>query len=157
MENLWARFDDIAKPEEVMEAKSQFTPVQEGTYKALLEELVAGESKNGLPMLKGKFRLVESNRIVFYNQMLQNLSYPNMTAVNIAEAVSFISGLLEEEIEFTGLGALAELVSQIPTGSEHWIEVSYGAKDYEKKFTKLKIVDAPEELDLGEDTDDVPF
>lgn len=157
MENLWERFDDIAKPEDVMEAKIQFTPVEEGTYEAKLEELVPGESKSGLPMLKGKFRLTESGRIVFYNQMLQNLNYPNMTAINIAEAVDFVGGILGEEIEFTGLGALSELISEIPIGSTHYVDVSYGPKDFEKKYTKLKIVDKPEELELGQDTDDIPF
>ena len=157
MENVWERFDSIAKPQDVMEAKTQFTPVQEGVYKVLLEEILPSQSKNGLPMLKGKFRIIDRNRIVFYNQMLQNLKYPNMTAVNIAEAVAFVSGLVGEDVEFTGLGAFAELISQIPIGTEHWVEVYYGDRDYEKKFTKLKIVEEPEELDLGVDTEDVPF
>lgn len=160
MNNVWERFDDIAKPEEVMEAKSQFTPVEEGTYKVLLETIEPSESKSGLPMLKGKFRIMDSNRIVFYNQMLQNLNYPNMTAVNIAEAVSFVGGLIEDEVEFTGLKAFAELISQIPIGSEHWVQVSYGKNDHEKKFTQLTVVETPVEIDEieGNDLDDdVPF
>lgn len=158
MENLWERFDDIASVDDVLETKSQFTPVEEGVYKVILEELTPAESQKGLPMLKGKFRIVENNRLVFYNQMLQNLNYPNMTAVNVAEAVSFISGILGEDIEFTGLGALAELVNSIPTGSEHWVQVSYGVKDYEKKFTQLKVVEQPEGVDFGvEGDDDIPF
>ena len=31
-ENLWTRFDDIAKPEEVESAKSSFTPIDAGRY-----------------------------------------------------------------------------------------------------------------------------
>lgn len=161
MSNLWARFEGIAKPDEVMDAKAQFTPVEEGVYRARLEELAPAESKNGLPMLKGRMRLVDSNKVVFYNQMLQNLNYPDMNARNIAEAVEFVSGILEEEIEFTGLGAFADLITQIPMGTEHVVEVSYGKNDFEKRFTQLKIVsedDLPEDLDFGVEGDDsIPF
>lgn len=140
MQNLWERFDTIADPTEVMEAKSQFEPIDAGEYEVVLEELSAAESKLGLPMLKGKFRLITNNRILFYNQMLQNLNYPNMTAVNIAEAVDFLGGIIGEEVEFTGLAALGQLVSEIPVGSNHLIKVSYGAKDVERAFPKVKIL-----------------
>lgn len=162
MSNLWSRFDGIAKPEEVAEAKSQFTPVDAGVYRMRLEELAPSESQSGLPMLKGKFRIIETNRVVFYNQMLQNLNYPNMTAVNVAEAVTFYSGLIEEEYEFTGLEQFATDISALPIGTMHTIAVSYGDKDYERKFTKLKLVDEselPEIEGLGtpETDDDIPF
>ena len=159
MENLWSRFDSIAKPEEVMEAKSQFEPIGEGTYKVLLEEISPSESKSGLPMLKGKFRIIDNNRIIFYNQMLQNLNYPNMTAVNVAEAVSFVSGLVQEEIDFTGLESFAQLITEIPIGTQHTVEVSYGKNDTEKSFPKLKVIEDIDDLEI-EDTeldDSIPF
>lgn len=158
MSNIWARFDDIAKPEEVMEIKSSFTPIEEGEYDVVLEELAPSESRNGLPMLKGKFRIKENNRILFYNQLLQNMNSEWATAKNIAEAVDFVSGLLGEEIEFTGLIALAELIETIPLGLECRVEVSYGANDLEKKFTQLKVV-VPEDVtkDEWEDDSDLPF
>lgn len=159
--SIWERFESIAKPEEVMEVKNSFTPVEEGVYRARLEELIPAESKNGLPMLKGKFRLVDNNKMVFYNQMLQNLNYPDMNAKNIAEAVEFVNGLLEEEVEFTGLGAFEELITTIPVGLECVLEVSYGKTDYEKKFTKLKVVDKSELPEVEgydpETGDDIPF
>jgi hypothetical protein len=155
MSNLWDRFDDIASAEEVAEAKSTYEPIQAGDYKAKLEELTPAESQNGLPMLKGKFRTLEGNKVIFYNQMLQNLNAPNMTAVNIAEAVSFVGAVLGEEVEFKGLSALAELIQTIPMGGEYTVRVSYGKKDAEMKFPKLKIVGRANES--VEDSDVPPF
>lgn len=159
--NLWERFDNIVKPEEIEEVQSTFTPIEAGKYRMILEEISPSETKETrLPMLKGKFRIIENNRVVFYNQVLQNLTNERMTAVNVAEAVNFINGLLGEEIEFTGLGALAELVNTIPIGTEHYIEVSYGAKDVDKKFAKLKVVQDEElpPLDSFHPTDeDIAF
>ena len=157
MSNLWSRFDSIVTPDEVVEAKSQFSSIEEGVYKVTLEELAPAENKDGLPMLKGKFRMVEGNRIIFYNQNLQNLSYPQMTAVNIAEAVTFISDLTGEEYEFDGLARFADFITTIPLGEIYHIQVTYGAKDLDKKFPKLKIVEEPEVLDLGSDTEDTAF
>jgi len=160
MSNVWERFESIASKEDVQDAKDQFTPIAVGDYDCTLEELEPSESKNGgLPMLKGKFRLIENNRILFYNQMLQNLNFPDMTAVNIAEAVTFISGLVGEEVEFNGLGALGNLVQTIEVGGKFKVNVSYAKKDYDFKFPKLKIVEK-----LGQASDvtpiddgDVPF
>jgi hypothetical protein len=163
--NLWERFESIATVEEVEVAKekSSFTPIEPGTYKATIEELAPSESKDGLPMLKGKFRL-ESNRILFYNQMLQNLNYPDMTAVNIADAVNFISRLVDTDVKFEGLGKLAELVAEIGStdteesviGTEYNIKVSYGKKDTEMKFPKISVLGVVEEVDVLTD-EDIPF
>lgn len=154
MSNLWERFDNIVEVEEVNEAKEQFKAIPEGTYNVILEELVPGESNNGLPMLKGKFRVTDgecANRLIFYNQLLQNINYPHMTAVNIAQAVEFVGGLLEEDIEFTGLGDFAELIEEIPVGSNHVINVTYGKNDTEKKFPKLKVTEDIDDLELEDD------
>lgn len=162
MSSLWERFENIASAEEVNTAKAQFTPLPSGEYEVILESIEPSESKDGLPMLKGKFRVIENNRVVFYNQMLQNLNYPNMTAVNIAEAVSFIGAIKGEELEFTGLGALAREVELLPTGTQHKIALSYGKNDHDMKFPKIKIV--PKPIELGDEVpsnyfgdNDVPF
>lgn len=141
MSNVWERFENIASVDEVATAKVQFSPIEEGDHKAVLETIEPSESKDGLPMIKGKFRLVDNNRVVFYNQMLQNLSYPNMTAQNIAEAITFVGGLLGQDVEFEGLGALADLITTVPIGGEYMLNVSYGKKDFDKKFPKLKVVE----------------
>lgn len=139
MSNLWERFESIATPEEVQEAAFSFKPIEAGEYNATLESIEAGESQSGLPMLKGKFRL-DNNRPVFYNQVLQNLNYPAMSAKNIAEALQFVSGLVGEEVEFKGLGSLGELVETIPAGGVFRLDLTYDKKDYDQKFPKLKVI-----------------
>lgn len=140
---IWDNFNDIASIDEVKdgvnEVKYQNEPLPVGDYIMTLQEIAPSESKNGLPMIKGVFRL-DNNRPVFYNQMLQNLNYPNLTALNIAEAVNFLSGLIGEEIEYTGLSQLEEIVNSLESGIVAEINVSYGKNDFEQKFPKLKII-----------------
>ena len=139
--SIWERFNDIASPEEVLEAKTQFEPLDAGTYKMTLQEIKPDENKDGLPMIKGKLK-TEEGKTVFYNQMLQNISNPRMTAVNISEAVKFIEGLSGEEYAFENLGSLATKIEQIAeqfVNTEYIVAVTYGAKDIERKFPKLKI------------------
>ena len=140
MSTVWDRFDSIVTAEEVVEAKAQFAPIEAGDYSCRLEKIEASESKSGLPMLKGQFR-TEENRLIFYNQMLQNLNFPQMTAVNIAEAITFLSAITDEEIEFQSLGQLAKLVGGIEVGENYTINVSYGKNDVEMKFPKLKCLE----------------
>lgn len=140
MSNLWERFENIVSKDEVADVKAQFEPISAGDYKVILENIEPSESKAGLPMLKGKFRMVDNNRIVFYNQMLQNLNNPQMTAVNVNEANNFVNALTGEDIDFDTLSKLAERVTNISVGGVYTITVSYGKKDTEMKFPKIKIV-----------------
>ena len=140
MTNVWERFENIVSKEEVAEAGSQFESIEAGNYKATLEALAPSESRSGLPMLKGKFKDVKTNRFIFYNQMLQNINTPHMTAVNIAEANRFVNDLRGEEVEFQTLSELAKRVSEVEIGKEYTVNVSYGKNDTEKKFPKLKII-----------------
>lgn len=166
MSNVWERFESIVNQEEVTEAKAQSKPLDAGDYVVTLEKLEATESQQGLPMVKGQFRIVETGKLVFYNQMLQNINNPKMTAVNIAEAVNFIGGLLDTDIEFKSLGHLAGLIEGIEVGEKYEIRVSYGAKDLEQKFPKLKVLSkiydfsngTPEDYFGGNQNDeDIPF
>ena len=147
--NIWERFENVASTEEVATAKVQFTPLEEGDYDVLLESIEASENKDGLPMIKGRFRIISNNRVVFYNQNLQNINYPNMTAQNIAEAILFIGALKGEDIEFEGMSKLASTIESIETGTKHRLNISYGKKDLDKKFPKLKII-----ASYGEPTED---
>jgi len=156
--SVWERFDTIATPTEVNEAKSKFEPIEAGVYNVILEELAPSESKNGLPMLKGKFRTTEGNKTIFYNQMLQNVNNTEMTAVNIAEAVKFMSGITGEDIEFTGLSALAETVEKVTLGNEYVIDVSYGKKDLvDMKFPKIRVVRIESADTVAIEDADIPF
>ena len=107
----------------------------------MLELLEPSESEKHIPMLKSRFRMKSNNRIVFYNLMLQNISKPEMTAVNIAEAVNFINSLTGEDYSFTNLGEFAQYISTLMVvGREYTIQISYGAKDVDQKFPKVKVL-----------------
>lgn len=150
MSNVWDRFEGIASADEVLEAKVQSAPLDEGDYKMTLLELKPDESKEGLPKISGKFQM-ESGKIVYYNQMLLNLNYPDMTKVNIADAVKFFEGLLGYEYEFTSLPKFASDVEEFVCGDDYIINVSFARKDTDKKYPKLKVVEK-----LMSD-DNVPF
>jgi len=111
-------------------------------------------------MLKGSFRIPATNKLAFYNQNLQNMNFPQMTAVNIAEAVNFVGDLMGEEIEFTTLSDLADKASSIPLGSEYRMRISYNAKDVDQKFSKFKVLKPLEDIDGGDEDmgdEEVPF
>ena len=146
MSNVWERFDNIAKPEDVEEVKSSFKPLEEGTYTMRLEQLEPSESKSGLPMLKGRFRVTHNNRVVFYNQVLQNINNPEFSKYNIGQAVAFLEGLIGDDIEYTGLADLAGIVEKVPMGEEYNVKVTYGKKDFEQKFPQLEIIPMEEEF-----------
>lgn len=172
--NKWERFDDVVSAEEVVEAKSAFENPQPGVYKVKLEQLKPDESQNGIPMLKGRFRK-QDNGIIFYNQVLQNINYPNMTKVNVAQAVDVVSKLRNENVDFTTLGSFAELILSMNELNEAGeivklkpeymvdceIRISYGKKDSEMKFPKITVLGLvePSEDDQVEDLNDsgLPF
>lgn len=157
--NLWERFDDVVKPEKVMEAKSGFDPIEPGVYKMTVEELKPDTSKNGRPMLKGRFRLLDDNRVLFYNQVLQVVGHDWLTERNIAEAIILIEGILEEKIEYKGLSDFANIIDSIPVGTVHTIEVSYDNQDEDDySFPILTVIEDLDDLDLdSEDDDDVDY
>ena len=107
MANIWERFNGIASVDEVKEAKEQFAPIPAGTYEVVLDKIEAGESKTGLPMIKGQFTIIEGGRKIFYNHLLQNVNKPEYTARAVSEGVTFIEKLLDDTINFKGLAHLA--------------------------------------------------
>ena len=160
--SIWERFNEIegADVGAVEEARSQFEPIGEGQYKVRLEGLEASESRSGLPMVKGRFRIVEGekeNQLIFYNQVIQNLNYPNITALNISKVMTLVSGILGERLEFEGLVKLEQLLKSIDEGIEFTIEVKYDSKDTEKSFPQITVVKELEDLAENISSDDVPF
>ena len=148
---IWDQFAELVSVNEVNNPKPQIEPIAPGVYEARLEQFEPSTSKKGLPMIKGRFRL-KNNRIIFYNQMLQNVQYPNMTAVNINDAVKTVGQLLGEKIEFLGMPELAETINSIPLGSLYKIEVSYGKKDLERAFTKINVISLIDETPTQKQT-----
>lgn len=166
MSNVWERFEGMegTSPDEVAQERAKFEPLEEGTYKVELERwtdefgedhvLQAGESQSGNPMVKGRLRIQEGERkgsMIFYNQLIQVPNYPSLTARNIGLLTTFLSGVLGERIEFTGLGDLADLVSRVEEGIKFTVELSYDAKDVEKKYPRVEVVGREV------DNEDMPF
>lgn len=57
---------------EAEENSGEYTELPDGTYVCKLEKLELGESKDGKPLVKGQFRIVEGNhknQCAFYNQV----------------------------------------------------------------------------------------
>jgi len=138
MSNVWDKFESIVNVEEVAKEKSQAVKLDAGDYLMELKSLIPDESKSGYPMLKGVFE-TESGKLVYYNQMLQNVNYPEMTAKNMADAVAFVEALIGRDIEFEGMPQFAGLIEAIEVGGKYIITVSYGKKDLERNFTLLKV------------------
>lgn len=146
--SIWERFNDIANTDEVAEAKAQFVPLEAGTYPMKLEELKVVENDAGLPVVKGRLR-TETNKVVFYNQNIQNISYPEMTAKNIASVIKFVSGLLGSEVEYTNFVSLVETIESVPIGGMHTIKVTYRQnKDKTKEYINLEVVNDSSPFDV---------
>lgn len=138
--SMWERFDNLATAEEVVSAKNEFTPIAEGEYEVILEELKPDETQSGIPKISGKFRTM-TNRVIFYNQLLQNVNNPQFTAKNIAQAVDTLSVMLGEDITFVSMSQLESKIYEVQTGTKFKIEVSYGKNDFDKKFPNVKVIE----------------
>lgn len=135
---LWDRFESIANTEEVAEAKASFAPIDPGKYQAVLEKLEAGENKDGLPIIKSRFRTT-TNKAIPYNINIQNLSSPDMTKYNIVTALDFIGAIVGEDLEYEGMTKLQTIIESVTLGQMYDIEVSYGKKDTDMKYPKVKV------------------
>lgn len=151
--SIWERFDNIVKPEEVNSAKTKIEPPDEGVYEMELEEIQCTESKtSNLPMLAIKFRIIPTNKIFYFNQVLISTYSDNLTVKNIATAVRVIEGLIREELDFKNLSQIEEIVPTIPLGERYKIKVTYEPKYKEEK--KFPIIDFIEDYPMtNEDTE----
>lgn len=159
--SVWERFNNIATTDEVVQARSKFAPTEPGQYEVSLDSIEAGFSNSQLPMMKVALRRMD-NKVIFYNQLLQNINNPTMSAVNIAQAVAFVEGLIGESYDFTTLDAFANKLTELSqslVGSRFKVDVSYGAKDIEQSFAKVKILEILSDVDdsLSLTDEDVPF
>lgn len=158
MTNVWERFENVAKAEDVLEKVNQRKPLLEGDYEVTLESITPSETKNGDPMIKGVFVTRETGnykggRKIYYNQTLIVPAYPKLTDQNIADAVIFLSDLTGTDFKFEGMTKFASAISDIEVGTEHTIRVSYDDRDKDQNFPKLSVVkpiEPPQDLGLIE-------
>ena len=84
------------------EAKSnEYTEVPDGEYHCKLEKLELGESKNGKPMVKGQFRIMEGEhkkQCLFWNQVVTR-GFPMHKALEFLRSLKIFD---DSEVDFSG-------------------------------------------------------
>lgn len=121
---------DIA---EAAENNQQFEETPAGTYTVKVENLEVGETKDGRPMLKAMFRIIEGEqkkRCLFMNRVLFGTKNDaNMIASAIGFLKSLDSGL---DVEFENYSQFANLVLDIFEEIESTLEyeVEYDAEAF---------------------------
>ena len=135
----FSKFDEQINVEQmkkdIAEAKENgggsFREVEKGNYTVKLESLELGATKDGRPMLKGMFRILEGDfkkSCLFYNRVLFGTKND---ANMIASAVGFLETLEPSEdvgpITFENYSQFADLVLDIAedVSEELEYEVSY--------------------------------
>lgn len=122
-------------------SENQYTELPDGTYVCKLDKLELGETKDGRPMVKGQFRIVEGqhkNRCIFYNQVFTR-GFPQHKALEFLRHLDIFA---EEEIDFTGDFAefndlLLDMAEEAESGHMRF-EIDKG---HEGDFQRLEITD----------------
>lgn len=153
MSNVWERFEGIASVEEVKGMKNAYAPIPSGVYECVLNKLEPSENKNGLPMMKGMFTIIEGGRRIFVNQNLQSVD-PKYTPANIERARAMLATITGEDFDFAGLTDLAERILRAPIGEKFMVKVSYKDTDTDMKYPNVTVesrVTDGEEYEYGDD------
>lgn len=82
-------------------AQNEFREVNDGVYVCHLEKLELGESKNGKPMIKGMFRIIEGGfkkQCLFVNQVITP-GFPLHKGLEFLRSLDIFE---ESEIDFDG-------------------------------------------------------
>lgn len=135
--------DTKALAEDVKEAQEngdQYAETPDGTYVCKVENLELGETKDGRPMLKAMFRIVEGDqkkRCLFYNRVLYGTKNDaNMIASAIGFLMKLDSGI---DVVFQNYSQFAELVldifEEIAEALEYEVEYEQNA------FNSISITD----------------
>lgn len=121
-------------------AKNEYTELADGTYICKLEKLELGESKQGKPMVKGMFRVLEGahkNQCIFYNQVFTR-GFPQHKALEFLRSLQVFD---DSEIDFDGdFNAFNDLLLDIAeeaTGMAFEVE-----KSHDGDYTRLQVTEA---------------
>ena len=147
----FSKFDDQFDAEQMKKdieeaienGSGSFREVEKGTYVVKLETLELGTTKDGRPMLKGMFRIVEGefkNSCLFYNRVLFGTKND---ANMIASALGFLETLEPSEdvgpITFENYPQFANLVLDIAEDVSD--ELEYEIKYDPDAFQSISIKD----------------
>lgn len=123
--------------------QNEYTDVPNGVYTCGLEKLELGESKNGAPMLKGQFRILEGRhkkQCLFLNQVVTP-GFPTHKALEFLRSLNVFD---ETDIDFDGdFETFNDLILDIAEEAEAFtFEVE---KSEDNGYTRLEVTDTYEE------------
>lgn len=124
---------------EAVQNNKEFEEVPNGTYMCKLEKLELGESKNGKPMIKGQFRIIEGahkKQCLFINQVFTR-GFPQHKGLEFLRSLNVFDN---SEIDFNGdFADFADLLLDIAEEAESMkFEV---AKSMDGEYTRLEVTD----------------
>lgn len=126
--------------EEVKKNNKEFEEVPDGIYMCNLEKLELGESKNGKPMIKGMFRIIEGKhkkQCLFINQVFTR-GFPQHKGLEFLRSLNVFDA---SEIDFDGdFADFNDLLLDIAEEAEGMkFEVQ---KSMDGEYTKLDVRDS---------------
>lgn len=137
--NIWERFDAMATSAEVKEARENiFEKIPAGRYTAEVISIEPAESRDGNPMVRYKFRDVNTNKLIRTASCLSTTARPDLTPVNIARELAFIESLTGVTLEFTSMGQLCEDIRNLTVGNTVTLEVTY--KNENAKYPDFAVI-----------------
>lgn len=123
---IWENFEGMVTAEEVTEAKENtFAKFASGNYNCEIISIECGVTTQNQPIVKFKFKEVDSNRLLGTNLFLTNQNYPERTPTEIVKCLNFIKSVTGEELTFTSFGKFEADVLALPMGKLSVLEVKY--------------------------------
>lgn len=133
------------------------TPLPAGKYHVKVEKLEIGETKDGVPMGKIQFRILEGehkNKCLFMNQVLFGFKDGELTAFGCKIFDDFVESLDHgyEDVKFSDcngkdpVGEYSDCMLDVAEAIEYYkydIELSYtkDKNDSSKEYAKYKVLD----------------
>ncbi len=120
-------------------SNNEFNEVPDGLYVCKVEKLELSETKDGRPMIKGMFRIIEGEykkQCVFYNQVFTR-GFPQHKALEFLRSL----GIFEEsDVDFTGdFNDLNELLLDMSETADADNMTFDIRKEHEGEFTRLTV------------------
>ena len=131
------------------ENNQEFTELPDGEYICKLEKLELGESKNGKPMIKGQFRILEGEhkkQCLFLNQVFCRSA--NGNSFSMHKGLEFLRSLHifdEDEVDFNGnYKDFADLLLDMAEEAESANMKFEIEKSKNGEYTQLEVTDVIE-------------
>ena len=139
--------ESVKEIEKAKEKQCEYSELPEGTYVCKLEKLELGESKNGKPMTKAQFRIVEGKhkkQCIFYNGVMvaNNPEHNGFMKHKVLEFLRNLNVLDEINITFNGNYAdFNDLLLDIAEAAEEEGLTFEVFKEKQGDFDKITVTD----------------